>query len=211
MPLRGGAGLLPDAGCGHQHRDHGRPTPTVSMPCCAPICAGADGRTCGSSTGSRPTPASSARSRCRGTSMFLILTLIILVAAFNIISSLIMLVKDKRRDIAILRTMGADPRRDAAHLPDVRRLRRRHRHARRRSSSASRSAATSRPSGTGWRQSPAPRCSPRGLFPVASAGHGRSGARWCTVVVMALALSLLATIYPELARGAARSGRGAAA
>jgi lipoprotein-releasing system permease protein len=39
--------------------------------------------------------------------MFLILTLIIVVAAFNIISSLIMLVKDKARDIAILRTMGA--------------------------------------------------------------------------------------------------------
>ncbi|MBL8641559.1 MAG: lipoprotein-releasing ABC transporter permease subunit [Alphaproteobacteria bacterium] len=39
--------------------------------------------------------------------MFLILTLIILVAAFNIISSMIMLVKDKGRDIAIMRTMGA--------------------------------------------------------------------------------------------------------
>jgi lipoprotein-releasing system permease protein len=39
--------------------------------------------------------------------MFLILTMIILVAAFNIISSLIMLVKDKGADIAILRTMGA--------------------------------------------------------------------------------------------------------
>jgi lipoprotein-releasing system permease protein len=39
--------------------------------------------------------------------MFMILTLIILVAAFNIISSMIMLVKDKGRDIAILRTMGA--------------------------------------------------------------------------------------------------------
>jgi lipoprotein-releasing system permease protein len=39
--------------------------------------------------------------------MFLILTIIILVAAFNIISSLIMLVKDKNADIAILRTMGA--------------------------------------------------------------------------------------------------------
>ena len=39
--------------------------------------------------------------------MFLILTLIIIVAAFNIISSLIMLVKDKGKDIAILRTMGA--------------------------------------------------------------------------------------------------------
>jgi lipoprotein-releasing system permease protein len=42
--------------------------------------------------------------------MFLILTLIILVAAFNIISSLIMLVKNKTRDIAVLRTLGATPR-----------------------------------------------------------------------------------------------------
>lgn len=39
--------------------------------------------------------------------MFLILTMIVLVAAFNIASSLIMLVKDKGRDIGILRTMGA--------------------------------------------------------------------------------------------------------
>lgn len=39
--------------------------------------------------------------------MFIILTLIVLVAALNIISGLFMLVKDKGRDIAILRTMGA--------------------------------------------------------------------------------------------------------
>src|SRR5581483_1011018 len=39
--------------------------------------------------------------------MFLILTLIIVVAAFNIISGQIMLVKDKGRNIAIMRTMGA--------------------------------------------------------------------------------------------------------
>lgn len=39
--------------------------------------------------------------------MFLILTLIVLVAAMNIVSGLIMLVKDKSSDIAILRTMGA--------------------------------------------------------------------------------------------------------
>ena len=39
--------------------------------------------------------------------MFLILSLIILVAALNIISGLTMLVKDKGHDIAILRTMGA--------------------------------------------------------------------------------------------------------
>jgi lipoprotein-releasing system permease protein len=39
--------------------------------------------------------------------MFLILTLIILVAAFNVISSMIMLVRDKEKGIAIMRTMGA--------------------------------------------------------------------------------------------------------
>ena len=42
-----------------------------------------------------------------GNVMFLILTLIIVVAAFNVVSSLIMMVKDKAKDIAILRTMGA--------------------------------------------------------------------------------------------------------
>ncbi len=39
--------------------------------------------------------------------MFIILSLIILVAALNIISGMMMLVKDKSRDIAVLRTMGA--------------------------------------------------------------------------------------------------------
>jgi len=39
--------------------------------------------------------------------MFLILTLIVLVAAFNVVSGMIMLVRDKGPDIAILRTMGA--------------------------------------------------------------------------------------------------------
>jgi lipoprotein-releasing system permease protein len=39
--------------------------------------------------------------------MFLILTLIVLVAAFNVVSGMIMLVKDKGPDIAILRTIGA--------------------------------------------------------------------------------------------------------
>ncbi|MDH3980778.1 MAG: lipoprotein-releasing ABC transporter permease subunit [Gammaproteobacteria bacterium] len=42
--------------------------------------------------------------------MFIILTLIIAVAAFNIVSTLIMVVTDKRSDIAILRTLGATPR-----------------------------------------------------------------------------------------------------
>ena len=80
--------------------------------------------------------------------MFVVLSLIILVAVFNILSSLIMLVRAKTRDIAILRTMGAsrsgmmkifvtvgvtigslgillgaDPRRDLPVLPPERRQR----------------------------------------------------------------------------------------
>ena len=45
--------------------------------------------------------------KVESTVMFLILTLIILVAAFNIISSMIMLVNDKNKNIALLRTLGA--------------------------------------------------------------------------------------------------------
>jgi lipoprotein-releasing system permease protein len=41
--------------------------------------------------------------------MFIILTLIVAVAAFNLISTLVMTVQDKRADIAILRTLGASP------------------------------------------------------------------------------------------------------
>jgi lipoprotein-releasing system permease protein len=41
---------------------------------------------------------------------FIILLMVVAVAAFNIVSTLVMVVKDKRSDIAILRTMGATPR-----------------------------------------------------------------------------------------------------
>lgn len=44
------------------------------------------------------------------TMMFIILSMIVAVAAFNIISTLVMLVQDKQADIAILRTQGASPR-----------------------------------------------------------------------------------------------------
>ena len=42
--------------------------------------------------------------------MFVILSLVIAVAAFNIVSTLMMVVRDKRGDIAILRSFGATPR-----------------------------------------------------------------------------------------------------
>lgn len=44
------------------------------------------------------------------TMMFLILILLVAIAAFNLVSSLVMLVNDKQSDIAILRTLGATPR-----------------------------------------------------------------------------------------------------
>jgi lipoprotein-releasing system permease protein len=42
--------------------------------------------------------------------LFVILSLMVAVAAFNVVSTMVMVVKDKRRDIAILRTFGASPR-----------------------------------------------------------------------------------------------------
>ena len=48
--------------------------------------------------------------RLEKTVMFIIMTLIILVAAFNIAGSLVMMVMEKRKDIAILKTMGATAR-----------------------------------------------------------------------------------------------------
>jgi len=47
--------------------------------------------------------------RMEKTMMFIILSMIVAVAAFNIISTLVMLVQDKQADIAILRTQGASP------------------------------------------------------------------------------------------------------
>ncbi len=48
--------------------------------------------------------------RLEKTMMFIILLLIVAVAAFNLVSTLVMVVNDKRADIAILRTLGATPR-----------------------------------------------------------------------------------------------------
>jgi lipoprotein-releasing system permease protein len=42
--------------------------------------------------------------------LFVILSVMVAVAAFNIVSTMVMVVKDKRRDVAILRTLGASPK-----------------------------------------------------------------------------------------------------
>lgn len=58
-------------------------------------------------TGQRRTSASSRLYRWRWARAFIILTLIVAVAAFNLVSTLVMVVTDKEADIAILRTLGA--------------------------------------------------------------------------------------------------------
>ena len=64
--------------------------------------------------------------------MFIILTLIVAVAAFNLVSSLVMTVTDKQADIAILRTLGATPGLDPEDLRDPGLAHRRGRHPDRR-------------------------------------------------------------------------------
>ena len=140
--------------------------------------------------------------------MFLILTLIIVVAAFNIISGQIMLVKDKGRDIAILRTMGAT-RGMIMHLPLERREHRRARHgARLRLRRGLRRQYRIDPPVA---PDPAAHASlSRGdLFPLPAAGHRRSrrGGDGRDHVADPLAARHPLSV---LAGGKARSGRGAA-
>ena len=141
--------------------------------------------------------------------MFLILSLIILVAALNIVSGLIMLVKDKSPDIAILRTMGAT--RGAvmriffiagasigvtgtllgfvigvvfcANIENIR-------------------LGLSRLTGTTLFDPT--------IYFLSRMPAEMAPAQVAVVVVMALVLTFLATLYPVVAGGAARSGRGAA-
>ena len=102
----GGAALLQQPRRGAGDRGLSRTIPTRSARCAPPVEEAAE----------RPVFTTDWRMRnvtfftalqVERNVMFLILALIVLVAALNIISGLIMLVKDKGRDIAILRTMGA--------------------------------------------------------------------------------------------------------
>ena len=156
----------------------------------------------------RPCPASSTGSSANSSLfnaveiernvMFLILTLIILVAAFNIISGMIMMVKDKGRDIAILRTMGASRGMILRIFMLSGRQHRRGRHRRRASSSASLFAGNIE----AIRQSLQKRARHVELFSAEIYFFTRIPARIeagevVAVVIMALALSFLATLYPS--------------
>ena len=142
--------------------------------------------------------------------MFLILTLIVLVAALNIISGLIMLVKDKGHDIAILRTMGATKGAilriffitgaSIGTVGTLAGLAHRHRS----------SAPTSNRSASSSPGSRAPRSSRRSSTSSRSCRPRWIRARRRRSSLMALALSYPGDALPGLAGGAARSGRGAA-
>ena len=106
VPLRCGADVLPHAGRGQLSRSlcrRSRPRAASRTPAIAAALGGqvriVDWQQANSSLVNAV--------EIERNVMFLILTLIIVVAAFNIISGMIMMVKDKGRDIAILRTMGA--------------------------------------------------------------------------------------------------------
>jgi lipoprotein-releasing system permease protein len=134
--------------------------------------------------------------------MFMILTLIVLVAPLNIISGLIMLVKDKGSDIAILRTMGAT--RGAVMriflmtgpaigvVGTLAGVARRHRGL----------PPMSSRSGQFFSWLSGTRCSiPRSISSAAAARrHGMDPREVVTVIVDGAGLSFLATLYPGLAR-----------
>ncbi len=61
--------------------------------------------------------------------MFVLLLLVIGVAAFNIVATLVMLVREKQSDIAILRTLGLAPREPVGGVRDAGHRDRAHRHA----------------------------------------------------------------------------------
>ena len=106
IPLERRAGLFPARRPGQRGRDHGRTTRTGSAATgasCRPR-SGDDGRLV---DWQQLNSHFFAALQVERNVMFLILTLIILVAAFNIITGITMLVKSKGRDIAIMRTMGA--------------------------------------------------------------------------------------------------------
>ena len=145
-----------------------------------------------------------------GNVMFLILSLIILVAALNIISGLIMLVKDKSRRHRHPAHHGRDARRGDAGLPDRRRQHRRHRHGCWVLLLGVLFCANIENIRQGLSQLTGTHLFDPTIYFLSRMPADLDPGQVAAVVVMALALTFLATLYPVLARRAARSGRGAA-
>ena len=130
--------------------------------------------------------------------MALILLLIVAVAAFNIVAMLVMVVNDKRTDIAILRTLGASPRQRDAGLhdpgPGHRLVRRGRRPGPGRAAGAQRRAASCRCSSACCISSSS---MPQVYYitTIPSELH-RHDVAWISAA--ALLLTLLSTIYPAL-------------
>ena len=120
---------------------------------------------------------------------FIVLTLIVLVAAFNIVATLIMVVMEKRKDIAILKSMGATDRSIAPHLhaEGADHRRRRHRCSASLGGYAGCWAAARATSSSSCRRtsSTSRRCR------CGSTARTSPRSRWSSVVIC-----LLATIYP---------------
>ncbi len=127
--------------------------------------------------------------------LFVILSLVVAVAAFNIVSTMVMVVKDKRRDIAILRTFGSSPRSILAVFVDPGQPDRAARHRPRR---AARPGRRRQPAGAGARAGGIVGfkfLDARVYFMSDLPAHVRSGdvVRICAV---AFVLACLSTVYP---------------
>jgi lipoprotein-releasing system permease protein len=127
--------------------------------------------------------------------MFIILSLIVAVAAFNIVSTLVMAVTDKQADIAILRTLGASPAAswrcsscrgaDRLHRPRPRRRRRRRAGAQRRCRRA-------------VHRAPARHAVPaKEVYYISDLPSELQWSDVTTITGVAFVLALVATIYPS--------------
>ena len=129
--------------------------------------------------------------------MSFVLALIILVAAFTVIATLIMVVLEKKKEIALLKAIGAKRRRDPAHLPLPGRDHRRRRARRSGFSSAGvvLQGARSRTASRSTRRCISSRSS-----------RCRATREFVITGAVAIVICLVATIFPALVRGAAAAG-----